>query len=254
MRNLRSLRLNAAFTLLELLIVVAILAILAGLAITFGGGSNLEAKRQFALETLIETKEALLRFRNDMGSFPGENEFAPNEINVRNSLSNSNARSVQDRIGALGNTNQYSDETNHKIWSQALVDGSSIFNFWMLFERPQPQTGDANEYVYNKDTRRGWYGPYLRDDRNIGYYPDSSNYGNYYAIADVFDDQPEAQNWFIPAYRSDSGADEQETLGVPIRFSREGSRYFLTSAGPNGEFEALNATDSDDIRLLVAEQ
>ena len=238
------------FTLIELLIVVGILAILAGIAISVGYNNTRTAKQQFALDTLIKTKDALLKFRSDMGYFPGEGELRAGQLNVRDSIK---PEGRQEAIGNLENPDRHgATQSRFRAWSQNFSSNTSvhtsfIFNFWMLFERPLGNgSADRDKWLYNKDTRKGWDGPYIKDDRNVGFYPEGSIYGNYYGIADVFDNAPEAQRWYLPAYKN-GGVAKQSVTGAPIRFAREAQGYFLISTGLDGFFGT-----EDDLRLLVA--
>ena len=72
-RNFKTaLKVNKGFSLLEILITIAVMAILATLVITqLGGGTSAEAKATKLQDTVSSTKDSVERFANDVGKYPG---------------------------------------------------------------------------------------------------------------------------------------------------------------------------------------
>jgi prepilin-type N-terminal cleavage/methylation domain-containing protein len=126
-------RARAAFTLVELLAVIAILAVVSGLVVLAVSGVQETATRTVADRQLFSVREALLRFRNDMGFYPGDGPLAPEHLDLRD-------------IGGLPRT---------AAWA------AHPMNFWMLFEKPIDRANPAR-WNWNPANARGWRGPYLQ--------------------------------------------------------------------------------------------
>ncbi len=79
----RHLRTNKGFTLLELLVVVSILATMAGIGVRAIGGYIERAREDLVNTEMKNIGEAIVKFNSDTGYFPGEGLFASkNETNV----------------------------------------------------------------------------------------------------------------------------------------------------------------------------
>ncbi len=75
-------RLDAAFSLMELLVVVAVVAILAGLLVPVLANAKHRAKRTVCLNNLRQLTLADSMYAGDHGRFPPPNDFVPSSITV----------------------------------------------------------------------------------------------------------------------------------------------------------------------------
>ncbi len=149
------------FTLLELLIVVAVMAIIAGAAIVLLGQTETRAQQHLVTSEINELKKALLRFREDTGHFPTQGPF-----------------NLNSRAGGFvpqANLPDYVASGAETAWFDCPA------NFWQLFQNPLSEDRNNNGIldtgedtngngtidvfhslgVWNPDSGRGWHGPYL---------------------------------------------------------------------------------------------
>lgn len=119
------------FTLLELMIVVAILGVLAGGAFMIMGPVGDQTKNEASHLELNQLREAILRFQADLGSLPKQGVLA-----------------------LVSDGGQIPVPTQGATWFYHPA------NFGQLYENPFTGTGHALEN-WSPDTRRGWRGPYL---------------------------------------------------------------------------------------------
>lgn len=83
---------SRAFTLIELILVVAVLATIAGGVLATMGGVEERASSEVTTHELGQLRDALLAFRRDLGSFPNQGAFAlpaPDEEDLRQLLARS---------------------------------------------------------------------------------------------------------------------------------------------------------------------
>jgi prepilin-type N-terminal cleavage/methylation domain-containing protein len=124
---------NSGFTLLELLIVVAVLATLAGGVILSLGGIEDDTSLNLSKNEMLEIKKALIRFKQDTGFLPRQGPF---------DLAPPNGSGVV----------------------PLPVEGENWFkspaNFSQIYENPLASTTHFLR-AWNPDTSRGWRGPYL---------------------------------------------------------------------------------------------
>lgn len=132
-----------AFTLLELVVVVAILAALVGGIALKMTDTQVEAQNQIALHEMGVLREALQRFYADTGYLPKQGPF--------DLASRSMQGKVPDPSAALGGVEWF----------------DSPANLLQLFE--PPLDGSLQQIApWNPDRRRGWHGPYLtRTDKGV---------------------------------------------------------------------------------------
>lgn len=131
----------AGFTLLELLIVIALLATIAGATVLAYEDVQQQGRVDVTRTTLVELRKALLRFRRDSGSndLPGQGIYDCTDTAGGNpTLANPDLLFPPE----AGPT-----DAERIAWCQ------SPANLWMLFADP---LGEG----WNPDTRRGWNGPY----------------------------------------------------------------------------------------------
>ena len=120
-------------TLLELLIVIAILAALAGGVIMVLEGAEEDSGTKIAKSEMLEIKKALLKFRQDTGYLPKQGPFAL----------------VTDTPPGLV-----------PVPAQGAGWFHSPANFVQMYEEPLDGLGNPVR-SWNPDTARGWRGPYL---------------------------------------------------------------------------------------------
>lgn len=122
---------ESGFTLLELLTVIVLLGIMAGIAVVSYDGVQEQALCEATRFEMAELRKALLQFRRDSGTndFPGQGQYGCDpDMDFPLEAGTGNARID---------------------WCK------SEANFWMLFVDPLDNGWDP-------DTHRGWHGPYLQ--------------------------------------------------------------------------------------------
>ncbi len=122
---------NAGFTLLELMIVTAILGSIAGGAVLMVGQTEEVAQNQIGLVEISEIREAMIQFKKDTGFLPKTGPF---------------------QLTTEGGSVSVPNEGTEWFRSPA--------NFSQLFNNPLSGTGHPLA-TWNPDTKRGWRGPYL---------------------------------------------------------------------------------------------
>lgn len=128
-----------SFTLLELILVVAILAAMAGAATALVGGVHDQANGEIAVREMHAIRDAVLRFHQDTGWLPGEGPFdldLPGEGRT--------GRVAVDGVA---------------VPSQEWFDSAA--NVSQLVLRPVLLAPSSGLATWDPDRRRGWNGPYL---------------------------------------------------------------------------------------------
>lgn len=120
-----------SFTLLELLVVISILATLAGVLLVSLSGVQHKASGDLTVHELAQVKAAILGFRADTGFLPKQGPFALT-----------------------------SDGGSVPVPAEGEAWFDSPANFTQVLINPLAGTGHPLE-TFNPDTRRGWRGPYL---------------------------------------------------------------------------------------------
>lgn len=229
---------RAAFTLLELLVVVAILAVLAGTAIMALNDTQAQVEADVAQTEMLELKQAILRFQRDTGWLPKQGPF-----------------NLDSRPGGFAPLPAGA--------SEAWFDSPA--NFWQLYENPLGGTGHPLE-TWNPATRRGWNGPYLTRggeglvsvgdnlQRSGDGTPSAGNVVTVYGVADTHARRP------LGAYYVWQGYDGtvRSRFGRPILLldihhedpQVRNARARLVGHGPNGIYESSAATVGGDDVLL----
>lgn len=223
-------------TLLELLAVVAILAIISGGVVILFGNTEDDAAEQIAMSEMREIKEALLRFKQDTGFLPKQGPF---------DLATQPGGAVP-----LGNLPAYVPVGGELAWFD------SPANFWELYENPLAGTGHPLE-PWNPNTRRGWRGPYLSRfgeglvDLGDNLNPDGSGsptagsvLSRVRAVADPFVDQP--ANGVYLVWRTNPGDSPHPRWGRPyLLFDLDDviNPARLVSMGQNRQYDGGTADD-----------
>jgi len=142
------LSLQTGFTLLELLVVLAILSIIAGTVVLGLQGLQDQGRSDARKFEMAELRKALLQFRRDSGSndFPKDGRYdCDDDPSGESTALNTELTNLPSYISSLSPAEKVA-------WCK------SDANFWMLFENPLPDDNNWDE-----DTRRGWNGPYLQN-------------------------------------------------------------------------------------------
>jgi prepilin-type N-terminal cleavage/methylation domain-containing protein len=134
---------ESGFTLLELLLVIALLSVTAGIMVQGYEGVQDQGRYDAARFEMAELRKALLQFRRDSGT----NDFPGQGIYDCTDAANDNPASVNPDMDFP--TEAGSTDAEKIAWC------SSPANFWMLFVDP---LGNG----WNPDTHQGWNGPYLQ--------------------------------------------------------------------------------------------
>ncbi len=230
----RLVKLQSGFTLLELLVVIALLALVAGAVIVGYSGVQDQGQGDHTRFEMAEIRNALLQFRRDSGSrdFPRQGVYDCTTIPSANFPPEAGATSAE-----------------QIAWCQ------SPANFWMLFEDP---LGNG----WNADTKRGWNGPYLQ--RKSGYVDVGDNLSpdgtgspftgtlveKVWGIASTYIDKPQG-NYLVWSNITDTANPDYK------EYKQYGSPYFLfgmdtsaanetyddrlVSMGRNGEYDGMGA-------------
>lgn len=149
---------SQGFTLLELLVVISLLAVIAGFSLTAYEDVQDQAGHDVVIYEMAEIRNALLQFRRDSGTndFPGQGIYSCTTSNMT-TIAQANDPSGSDTWpkGAP------SADSNLSDWQDWCANPA---NFWMLFINPldDKTTTLVEENTWNPDTKRGWNGPYLQ--------------------------------------------------------------------------------------------
>jgi prepilin-type N-terminal cleavage/methylation domain-containing protein len=224
-----------AFTLLELLVVVSILAIIGGAIIPVISSNIFDnAKRDMNLSSMSQIRDALLRFRQDMGYFPGQGPRL-NAANLDLSL--------------YDDSEYYGSGGTASEWAELSDDNRDLMNFWQLIHKPKVNS-DGDFWDYDLDARRGWNGPYLvgYNLRYNDYQYNGSTYQNIRALSDGYDEVQEvisgAGFWSLAG----DPAQPLNRAGRPLRLMMlDDDCYYLVSCGPDGVLD----TSVDDYHIDV---
>lgn len=139
---------SAAFTLLELLAVIAILVIVAGAVVFVAADTEEQAADQLVEAEIVEIKKAVLQFKRDTGWLPKQGPFA---------------------LVADGGVIDPSDDNHWPLFAPPAGPAREAWfhspaNFWELYENPLEDNSGILLHPlgrWNPNTARGWRGPYL---------------------------------------------------------------------------------------------
>lgn len=196
----------AGFTLVELLAVIAILAVISGLVVLGVSGVQETAARAVADRQAAAVREALLRFRNDLGFYPGDGPLAPGQLD----------------LSSIGGAPRSPAWAAHPM------------NFWMLFEKPVDRD-NPRRWDWNPQNARGWRGPYLQlsDSARLDLDPALREMpgleslpleSGLYAIGDLLGAggrAPAGFRWRDPRLEPGDESSRSPKLGSPFLFERD---------------------------------
>ena len=218
-------RCKRGFTLLELVIVTAVMGSIAGGAVMMVGQTEEVAQCQIGLVELTEIREALIQFKKDTGFLPNTGPF---------------------RLTTQGGFVPMPEQGNDWFNSPA--------NFSQLFTNPLAGTGHPLS-GWNPDSKRGWRGPYLSSASegqvSIGSNLNTDGSGNptlgeivdgVTGVADPFLSSPDG-NYF--AWTTMSGGTELERFGRPyFAFDFDDSQKArIVGLGPNRRYDLGSGDD-----------
>lgn len=215
----RARRAAGGFTLIEMILVVAMMATLAGLALATMSDTQDHATAELAKHELNEVRRAVLQFKADTGFFPRRGPF---NLVGRAGPTNEGADGLV-RPGPLPGAN----DAERTAWFDAAE------NLFQLFSEPELEPGQPLSALagWNPDRRRGWRGPYLAcsGEGRVGR-PDSPPVP---AVADPFSHALE-----VPWFEWDDPSAPSPALRRhrAIRFLEPEGDARLVSAGFDGEF------------------
>lgn len=212
-------RRNSGFTLLELMIVTAVLASIAGSAILMVGQTEESVQGKLAITEACTVREALIQFKKDTGYLPKQGPFA-----------------------------LVNDGGSVPIPEEGADWFSSPANFIQLIENPLAGTTHPLA-TWNPDTKRGWRGPYLSTSSegrvDIGSALNTDGTGSptlgtiiddVMAIADPYLATPDGNyyTWTTPF-----SGDEMKRMGRPYLFfdADDTAKARIVGMGPNRRYD-----------------
>ncbi len=239
------------FTLIELLVVIAIMGLVAGGVVMVYDNVQQRAELSVAQQQLATVREALLRFRVDMGYFPGEGPLSPTALYLEEF--------------------RYVDGSETPAAAVRQLWASHPMNLWMLFEKPLALENPMR-WDWNPAVARGWQGPYLGQGMGArldaaGRDPSSgflggTLYNRLYAVTDLIGgSSSDATMLRWVTEDREVTAPGQPTLplgGRPIAFLADDQSlpgwiiYRLVSAGADGIFQTITTPAGDDIVIEVS--
>lgn len=231
------------FTLFELLVVVSVLAAMAGIAAVAVDGYQSKAEEELVNVEMKRIASAIYRFKQDTGVFPKESNFSADTVF-------GSASSHEKTI--------YSDSQNLS---------------W-LFTAPKNSAGDE-VMPFNVNTGQGWNGPYLTMDSSSRFlegkcfvetFDLEASDITYLAVEDVFNRTKKYEATILEdcfILRKNSRWTGRDSSGNPYQYQTgftnndypdcPGSGngcVVLLSAGPDGSFSATPGDGDDIVKIL----
>lgn len=230
----RARRATGAFTLIELVLVVAIVATLSGLVVVLLHDVQSEASQAAALNEVNEVRRAVLQFRADTGFLPKQGPF--NLEPAGKVKSPSSYPLLPGRpTGTIGDP---------EAWFR------SPANLEQLLVRPELVAGAEALGRWDPNRRRGWRGPYLAFSTE-GWVSMSATLTHDGAVDPWIEPVPAVADPFLHPADGELGFLWWSTTGTPVPPDRGHGRPILlldlddpnearvVSAGPDGQFDRV---------------
>lgn len=245
---------HGGFTLLELLVVVAIMAVVAGSVVMVLGRTEEQANVHITQSEITELKKAYLRFRKDTGYFPKQGPFAlsPSGLIKPDDPSHwptfLSGKSPQERA----------------TWFHSPANHYQLLGLiYAVPDNQGPLAGTGHPLrTFDPDTARGWNGPYLGRAGNgflrIGSALNPDGSGSPVAGTPIKDVVGVADPFALPPVGSEAHLQwRPQPNGPATEYARWGRPYFafglhdpnqarLVGTGPNGTYG-----DQDDLTLYL---
>lgn len=239
---------QTGFTLLELLVVIALLAIIAGAATLGYDGVQDQGRADVTRYEMAEIRKALLQFRRDTQEFPCRVYRAGNYVPDNIEMSQLDFTDLP----AIPTTADYHEWCSNESGNQDHWGLSKLLIF------PYDNTDTAYiDLLWNPDTKRGWHGPYINNQCI------KDAWGNNIFLLD-----PELD--YSPEYRcKKNGSGDYDTTGNlysclkasdpdwdQSTYTKEANIVRLVSMGENGDYDGINISDpctpnQDDLILCL---
>lgn len=222
----------AGVTLLELLAVIALLAILSTAALVSFDGTDEQARSDLTRQELAELRKAAMQFRRDNRELPcreyRDGQYQPDDVDMTElSFPDTTGWVAQDYADWCANADAPQDD-----------NALSMLNRFPF--------GDIDAYkdlLWNSDIKLGWNGPYISQEGL------TDAWGNGYRLLDPELDYSQAYRCRANGtdYYVDSGTgnyscltpnDEDEGWD-PVTYILPANVARVISSGPNGQFESV---------------
>lgn len=237
---------QSGFTLLELLVVIALLAIIAGAATLGYEGVQDQGRADVTRYEMTEIRKALLQFRRDTHEFPCRVYRTGNYVPDNTGITQLDFANLPTTPTTANYHEWCLNEFNDQDWALS-----------MLLSFPYDNTATAYiDLLWNPDTKRGWNGPYVN---NQGI---KDAWGNNILLFD-----PELD--YSPEYRcKENGSGDYDTTGdlysclkasdssFDSSYTKEANIVRLVSIGEDGIYDGTNISDpclanNDDFVLCL---
>lgn len=146
---------KSAFTLVELLVVITIIGILAGLVLQIAGFAQKKAARSRAEAEIAALSAALESYKADMGDYPANSNTTNNSI-LRAALAPTSGKIYFEFTKTMGTNNQLANDTNESVYDpfrsvygytypgNSTRSGTNNFDLWSTCGSP-----NTNQWIKN---------------------------------------------------------------------------------------------------------
>ena len=256
-------KLRQGFTLLELLVVVGILAVVAGTLVLSLEGTEEQAAAGVSRHELGQLRQAVLRFYQDTGWLPGQGPFALVGEHPLGQLDPNNPQHWPDHLASAS-------PAQRAAWARHPA------NWWQLLQNPLVDRSGALIHPlgrWNPATRRGWRGPYLSrqgggpvdvsgtlspsGDGDPGAGTAADLVPGCLGVADPWPKPPQGPffQWYDPDHSTPRTRWGRPYLLLDVHHTDPlllRARARIVSLGPNGRYESNSAAiEGDDLVLYL---